>query len=101
MTRMVARVLPTPVRYSAPYEYISAEMEREAAGAELAMGKSTSGMSNTAGAQLSCDRSVTSQSATVQSGRAQVLIAASNNLSTCSQRRRQRTSARNSGRKGR
>ena len=62
MTRMVARVLPTPVRYSAPYEYILVE---EATGAELGLEESTSGMTNTAGAQLSCDRSVTSPLPTV------------------------------------
>ena len=68
MTRMVARVLPTPVRYSAPYEYILMELE-EAAKAELALEESTSGMTNTAGAQLSCDRSVTSPLPTVANRR--------------------------------
>ena len=39
MTRMVARVLPTPVRYSAPYEYISSAVAK--------FEESTSGMTNT------------------------------------------------------
>ena len=69
MTRMVARVLPTPVRYSAPYEYILAELRDEATGAELGLEESTSGMTNTAGAQLSCDRSVTSPPPTVANRR--------------------------------